>query len=49
MGQLHYSEELQNIGCLVQQLIKQSDILSNVEDWWSGFQRYVKFHFQKGV
>ncbi|XP_034247320.1 protein patched homolog 2-like isoform X2 [Thrips palmi] len=49
MGQLHYNEELKKIGLLVEQLKNHSDILMNVEDWWSGFQRYVKFHFRKDI
>ncbi|KAJ1527691.1 hypothetical protein ONE63_007650 [Megalurothrips usitatus] len=49
LGKLHYSEELQNIGSLVEHLNNQSDILKNVDDWWSGFQRYVNFHHMKDI
>lgn len=48
-GQLQYNEELQNIGHLVENLKQQKEIVMNVEEWWSGFQRYVQAHFNKDI
>lgn len=48
LGKLHYSEELQKIGNLVDQIKRQIEFVYDVEDWWSGFRHYVIHYFKKG-
>jgi hypothetical protein len=49
LGKLNYSAELPNIHRLLTQLKQEENIIKNLDEWYSGFQYYVKLNLKKGL
>lgn len=41
-GTMNYSAELHNIKQLIQTFREQTDILKDVDDWYTGFEKFMK-------